>query len=155
MSHNKDMGDQHEAHVNQRVRFRGTPGSGNQWKDPADGRHNRMLSAYAFAYDGKSTCAKSIGVSRTMWAKIVEQAGGERPMLALRFYADYTLRGPSTDLAVTDLDDFAELLDAARLWEQARQLLKALSEDEGLSEADGGRSYQDQARFLLDLEAAQ
>ncbi len=153
MSHNKDMGDQHEAYVNKLLRFRGTPGSGNQWKDPADGRHNRQLTAYAFAYDGKSTCAKSISVTRAMWAKIELQAGGERPMLALRFYADYTLRGSSTDLAVTDLADFGELLDAARLWEQARQLLADISGNPGLHEAGFGR-FRDGAEFLLRQEAA-
>ena len=75
-------------------------------------------------------------------------------MLALRFYADYTLRGRSVDLAVTDLDDFAEILDAARLWEQARQLLTTISQDAALREGGHGL-IADQADFLLKLEAAE
>lgn len=131
MSLNKDMGDRHEAHLADRLGMRRSRGSGNQWRDPIDARHNRLDSEYAFAVDGKSTLKKSASVSLAMWDKAVEQAGGERPMLALRFYADASLTRVLADLAVADLDDFAELLDAARMWEKARTLLQLIVDNPG------------------------
>jgi hypothetical protein len=67
---------------------------------------------FAFAWDGKSTLGKSVGVSRVMWEKAKEQAGGERPALPLRFYDNERL-DVGEDLIVLGLDDFAELLAAA------------------------------------------
>lgn len=127
MSLNKDMGDAHEAHLADTLGMRQTRGSGNQWRDPIDARHNRLDSQYAFAVDGKSTLAKSISITRAMWDKAVEQAGGERPMLGLRFYDNASLK-VHADLAACELLDFAELLQAARLWEQAKPVLEALAE---------------------------
>jgi hypothetical protein len=46
-----------------------------------------------------------------MWRKAVEQAGGERPMLALRFY-DTDRLAVGEDLVVVRLHDFVELLGA-------------------------------------------
>ncbi|THA72457.1 hypothetical protein E6R60_26355 [Streptomyces sp. A0642] len=126
MSLNKDMGDAHEKHVAEKLNMRQPRGSGNQWRDPMDGRHNRLDTEWAFANDGKSTLKKSIGVSLDMWNKAVEQAGGERPLLTLRFYKDQRLTGVHADLAALDLDDFAEMRDAALRWEQARPLLESL-----------------------------
>ncbi|MFH8483138.1 hypothetical protein [Streptomyces sp. NPDC018055] len=126
MSLNKEMGDQHEKHVAEKLQMRQTRGSGNQWRDPMDGRHNRLDTEWAYANDGKSTLKKSVGVSLGMWNKAVEQAGGERPLLTLRFYKDERLSGVHADLAVTDLDDFAEQREAAVRWEQARPLMEKL-----------------------------
>ncbi|MFD7835556.1 hypothetical protein [Streptomyces sp. NPDC059761] len=128
MSLNKDMGDQHEKHLAQTLGMRQTRGSGNQWRDPIDARHNRLDTEWAFAVDGKSTLAKSASITRAMWEKAVEQAGGERPMLGLRFYNDASLSRVGVDLAVCDLDDFAEMREAALQWEQAKPLLEALVE---------------------------
>lgn len=139
MSLNKDMGDLHEAHVNDRMSMRGTRGSGNQWRDQMDGRHNRLDTEYAFANDSKSTLKKSIGVSLDMWNKAKLQAGGERPMLTLRYYANESLRDVHADLAVADLDDFAELHQAAQNWEKARKILERISNNPGLlADADFG-----------------
>lgn len=124
---NQAMGDQHEKHLAETLGMRQTRGSGNQWRDPMDAKHNRLDSQYAFAVDGKSTLAKSISITRAMWDKAVEQAGGERPMLGLRFYDDGA-RKVHADLATCDLLDFAELLEAARLWEKAKPILEALIE---------------------------
>ncbi|WP_428957817.1 hypothetical protein [Streptomyces sp. cg35] len=126
MSLNKDMGDAHEAHIAEVLGMRQSRGSGNQWRDPIDARHNHLDTQYAFAVDGKSTLAKSVSVTRDMWAKAVQQAGAERPMLALRFYDDASLSRVHADLAVCELDDFAELREAAQMWEQTKPLLEAL-----------------------------
>ncbi|MDQ1041447.1 hypothetical protein QFZ75_007949 [Streptomyces sp. V3I8] len=131
MSLNKDMGDAHEAHLAETLGMRQTRGSGNQWRDPIDARHNRLDTAYAFAVDGKSTLAKSISITRTMWEKAVEQAGGEKPMLGLRFYDDGA-RKVHADLAACDLLDFAELLEAARAWELAKPLVQRFVKEHGL-----------------------
>jgi hypothetical protein len=77
-----------------------------------DGRHNRYTSAFAFAWDGKSTRSNSISVSRKMIDKAVEQAGGERPMLALRWYFDDRLR-KFDDWFLIRADDFIEMLTFA------------------------------------------
>lgn len=112
MSLNGKMGGAHERHL---VRVLGgyrTKASGAVWTDQMDGRHNRDAQPFAFAWDGKSTLGKSVGVSRVMWEKAREQAAGERPMLALRYYDNERL-DVGEDLVVLSLNDFAEMLDAA------------------------------------------
>lgn len=109
MSLAKDMGDKHEKTLAEAFGARVSPGSGNQWHKPADGRQNRYEVPFAFAWDGKSTRAKSISVTREMLDKIVEQAHGERPMIGLRFYGDDRLR-QHEDWVVLRLDDLVEML---------------------------------------------
>lgn len=125
---NKRMGDLHEQHVANVLGQRQTRGSGNQWRDQMDSKHDRTSCVFAFANDGKSTLGKSIGVSLAMWTKAVEQAGGERPMLTLRFYADASLTKVLADLAACDLLDFAEMREDAERWHQAKPILLALTE---------------------------
>jgi hypothetical protein len=103
----KKMGDAHEKFLARLFGGRQTRGSGNQWKDPADGRNDHHES-FAYAWDGKSTLSHSISISRMMWAKIVDQAQGERPMLAVRFY-DNTALDVGFDLAIVRADDLAEM----------------------------------------------
>jgi len=105
----RDMSDKHESLLVAVLGGRRTPGSGNQANNPMDGRHNRYEQPIAFAWDGKSTLAQSISVTREMWAKAEEQALGERPMLALRFYDNERLTR-YIDLATISLDDLVELL---------------------------------------------
>lgn len=124
---NKRMGDAHEERLAQVLGMRRTRGSGNQWRDQMDAKHDRTTCTYAFAVDGKSTLAKSIGITRAMWAKAGEQAGGELPMLALRFYNNASLE-VGVDLAVCDLLDFAEMREAAEKWHTARRLLEEIVE---------------------------
>lgn len=112
MSLNKRMGDKHEAFLTSILGGRRTRGSGNQWHNPMDGRTSHMTRRYAFAWDGKSTLKRSISVSREMWQKAVEQTGGERPMIALRFYDTESL-DVGVDLAVVNLHDLAELIETA------------------------------------------
>lgn len=104
------MGEAHEKHLAMMLNGRKTRGSGNQFANPLDGRMNRYTSGMAFAWDGKSTLGKSIGVTRAMWEKLAEQAHGERPLLPLRFYDTERLR-VGLDLVVMRLDDLVELAD--------------------------------------------
>lgn len=112
MSLNKRMGDTHEKALSDLLGGAVTRGSGNQWKAQMDGRHNRMKRRFAFAWDGKSTLREGLSVTLKMWHKAREQSGGERPMLALRFYSTEKL-DVVEDLVVLSLDDFTELLEAA------------------------------------------
>ena len=109
---NKKMGDAHEQRMVEALGGRMTRGSGNQSHDQMDGKHTPMEVRFAFAWDGKSTRGESVGVSRAMWAKAVEQAQDRRPMLGLCFYDNDRLT-EFTDLVVLTMDDLAELLDAA------------------------------------------
>ena len=123
---NKRMGDLHEAHAADVLNQRQTRGSGNQWRDQMDSKHDRTECVFAFANDGKSTLGKGITITRAMWAKAVEQAGGERPMLTLRWYRDASLAKADIDLAACDLLDFAEMREDAEKWHKAKLILQAL-----------------------------
>lgn len=106
------MSDAHEEFLADLLGGRRARGSGNQFNDQMDGR-NRTDTPFALAWDGKSTLGNAIGVSAEMWRKAKEQAGGEIPMLALRWYGDTRLT-PARDLVVLDVNDFAAILEAAR-----------------------------------------
>lgn len=106
------MGDEHEAWLAELFGGRRTRGSGNQWRDQMDGRLSRYEHTFAWAWDGKSTLGLSMAVSRFMLKKAVEQAGGERPMIAIRFYDDETLR-THDDWIMVRADDFIELQEMA------------------------------------------
>lgn len=107
------MSDKHEEHLIDVLGGVPSPGSGNQAAKPLDGRHSRMTEKFAFAWDAKSTLADSISVSRNTWDKIVRDAHGERPLMPIRFYDTQRL-DVGLDLVVLDLNDFVELLEAAR-----------------------------------------
>lgn len=113
----KECGDRHEEHLIDVLGGKQSKGSGNQWHSPMDGRHNRRVEEFAFAWDGKSTTTGTISVTLAMWEKAQEQANGERPMLALRWYPTERPTVANTegvDLACVSLLDLSELLDAAR-----------------------------------------
>ena len=112
MSLNRKMSDAHEAHLADHYQGRLTPGSGNGFANPMDVRQNRYETGIAWAIDGKSTRAKSISVTREMLNKAVEQAHGERPLIALRFYDDDRLRSYE-DWALVREDDLLELMEKA------------------------------------------
>lgn len=112
MSLFKKMADKHEKELVDLLGGSLSRGSGNQWKSQMDGRHNRMTRRFAFAWDGKSTLRQGLSVTLKMWKKAKEQAAGERPMLAFRFYGTESL-DVVEDLVVLDLHDFSELLEAA------------------------------------------
>jgi hypothetical protein len=111
----RKMSDAHEEHLAEVYGGRVTAGSGNQPANPMDVRQHRYDAAVAFAIDGKSTRAASMSITREMLAKAREQAHGERPMIAVRFYDDDRLRSYD-DWAMVQEDDMLELLErSARL----------------------------------------
>ena len=106
------MSDRHEEFVAKLFGTRKTPGSGNQWAKPADGRTDASQKGFAFAWDCKATQAASISISLEMWEKIKVQSHNERPMIPLRFYLNDRL-DQFVDLVVVDLNDVAEMLERA------------------------------------------
>jgi hypothetical protein len=108
----RKMSDDHEVWLVELFGGRRTKGSGNQWHNQCDGRMASSRFSYAFAWDGKSTLGKSIGVSREMWTKTCAQAVPERPMLPLRFYDNEKL-DVGHDLVVLSAYDAAELIEDA------------------------------------------
>lgn len=108
----RGMSDRHEADLVEWFGGSLMPGSGNQWNRPMDGRHSRYTEKMAFAWDGKSTMGKSILITRDMVDKAIEQAGAERPLIALRWYNNMRLTD-SVDWVALSAHDFAELLAAA------------------------------------------
>ena len=109
----RDLSDKHEKYLVEVLGGRMTRGSGNQWHNQMDGRHDHRREEMALAWDAKSTLGKSIGVSLEMWRKAQEQSHGERPCLPLRFYLNERLT-EVVDLVVLSLDDLVELLDRSR-----------------------------------------
>lgn len=127
----RNMSDAHEIALVDALGGRRTRGSGNQPANPMDGRHNRYTDDLAFAWDGKSTLGKSIGVTLEMIRKARDQALGERPMLALRWYATERLAVAEDWVAVT-LDDFQELLHGARQARLMREFLEGQADPNDL-----------------------
>lgn len=117
----RDMSDRHEDFLAELYGGRKTKGSGNQFNGQMDGRNRRYEQAHALAWDGKATQGKSIGISREMWTKAVEQSHGEIPLVALRWYGSgYGLR-PELDLVALDAHDFAAILADARAYREERR----------------------------------
>lgn len=109
---NQKMADAHEEHVAELVGGRIPRGSGNQWRDQLDVKHDSR-DPMGFAMDAKSTRKKSFSVSLKIWEKLVEQGYGQRPALPIRFYPEHGLK-PELDLVVLTLDDFAEMLETIK-----------------------------------------
>lgn len=118
----RDMSDRHEDFLAETFGGRRTPGSGNQFHRQMDVRDAPDVP-YALAWDGKSTHAASVSVTKAMWDKARLQAAGEIPALALRWYADARLT-VVRDLVVLDAHDFAEILEAARMYRRTRVCLE-------------------------------
>lgn len=112
MSLNKEMGDAHEEFLAELFDGHQTRGSGNQWANPIDGRQSRRHVRFAFAWDGKSTLGASLSISMALIAKAKEQAGGERPMIGLRWYKTERLEVKDDWVAVKAYD-MAEVVEAA------------------------------------------
>lgn len=104
------MSDRHEDDLARLFEGRKTAGSGNQWRDQMDGKQAHGSGSYVFAWDGKSTLGKSVGITRAMWAKAIEQTQAwEIPVLPLRFYGNTRLTVVDLDLAVIDAKVLADL----------------------------------------------
>lgn len=116
----------HEADIAEWLKGHASVSSGSQWHDQADGRQNRYTQEFAWAWDCK--CAmpgtKSIGVTREMLHKLIEQAHGERPMLPLRWY--------SSERGQVELDWVAvPKADLADVFDRLEQLRARVAEVEG------------------------
>lgn len=116
----RDLSDAHEIFLADLLGGRRTPGSGNQPANPMDGRNRRYDTEHCLCWDGKATLGKSIGVTRAMWGKAVEQSHGETPLLALRFYDNERLK-VGLDLITLSAHDFAEIVHDARQWREAQR----------------------------------
>src|SRR5690348_16438137 len=94
------------------------------------------------AGDGKSTCGKSMSLSREGWEKARRQAGPNlAPYMAHRWYEDHTLARVALDLVTVDKDFFVRLLRGARAWEDQQAVL-----EDGLAEFEQGlREYEAQS----------
>jgi hypothetical protein len=110
---NHEMAERHEAFLARLFGGTRMKGSGNKQSGQMDGRHNaHTRPSMAFAWDGKSTFGGSLMLSKRMWDKAVEQSHFEKPMLALRFYANFRMQdSEALDLAVISAHDLAEILD--------------------------------------------
>lgn len=112
------MGDSHEADIAGWIRGSLQKGSGNQWHRQGDAKNGEFLTPHPVTADGKSTLGQSIGITRRMWKKIVEQTFGQNPAIFLRFYKDESLRTVDIDLAVVDAQFFRDILEDARKWQE-------------------------------------
>lgn len=120
------MADAHEADIAEDIVGTIQKGSGNQWHNQGDAKNNEREVPFPITADGKSTLGKSIGLSLSMWRKVVEQTFGQIPTLWLRWYKDESLREIEEDLVVIRRRDFKEILEAARNWEGMQNSLRDL-----------------------------
>lgn len=127
----RKMSDAHERWLSALLGGRMTKGSGNQWHNPMDGRHNGREMHYAFAWDGKSTFSKSVSVSLSMWDKAREQATPEMPLLPLRFYKTEQLE-VALDLVVLKAETFADILVDANAYRRLVEVgaIRDVTQDE-------------------------
>lgn len=109
----RKMSAAHEDYITTVLGGRRTRNSGAVWSDQMDVRNDVRDDRFAFAADGKSTFSESIGVSRAMWKKAVEQSGDLDTCLPLRWYDTYRL-DVGLDLIVISMNTFEELLEIAR-----------------------------------------
>lgn len=109
----RKMSEAHEEYIATILNGRRTRNSGAVWSDQMDVRNDVREDRFAFAADGKSTFGESIGVTRGMWQKAVEQSGDLIPCLPLRWYDTYRL-DVGLDLWVVEGSTFEELLEIAR-----------------------------------------
>lgn len=111
MADKQEMGKRHVRYLAELLGLRETPGSGNQWKDPIDARSPEGPELFRWAAEAKSTLGGSIAFSRDLIAKAREQAGGERPMIGLRFYRTEDLQEIDEDWVAVLANDFGEMSD--------------------------------------------
>lgn len=112
----RKMSDRHEEDLVEALDGIKTVASGSTWSDKSDGHQLASEGYWRFAWDGKSTLGKSIGVSREMIAKLREQCRGLEPLLPLRFYRDTRLTLVDEDWVAVELETFAVMQRDANRW---------------------------------------
>jgi hypothetical protein len=149
------MADMHEADMAQWIKGRLTKVSGSQWSDQMDVKNGSRDVSIPMAGDGKSTCGKSIAVSREMWEKAVLQTSPDlSTFLSLRFYGDETLARVSHDLVVLDSHTFVRLLQGARAWEDQQEARRTANDTMGVFLGDYESGALDEALEALDKDLA-
>ena len=127
------MARHHEDYLARVLKGQRSRGSGNQQSGQMDGRQDAHRTPDALAWDAKATRQGSIGVSRAMWEKAIEQSHYEKPVIPLRFYADDRLsdrpEDGTIDLIVLSLPDFLEMRERQRpSVELSRTFLEAVTD---------------------------
>lgn len=116
----RKMSDRHEEDLAELLGGKRTRNSGAVWSDQSDGHHLQSEEHWRFAWDGKSTLGKSIGITRDMVTKLRQQSRGLLPLLPLRWYRDNRLTGVDIDMVALDLETFVEILDDANLYRRMK-----------------------------------
>lgn len=98
-----------ESFVQRELGLSSTPGSGNQWNAPSDGRTIAHISENSFPLmvDSKFTTLKSYSITKKFLSQWVNKAAlfGCRFAMPLRFSSEGTVE----DYIVVRLSDFSEL----------------------------------------------
>jgi hypothetical protein len=106
--------EQFEHEVQDVLDLRSTPGSGNQWHDPSDGR-SRPDDPYKLMVDCKHTESASYSLAAPMLQGWLDKAAelGYRFALPVRMEGGASVR--TRQWVAIPLDDYAELVDAIRI----------------------------------------
>lgn len=123
----RQMSDAQEEHIAEVFGVRRTRGSGNQFRDQMDDRGHRMDEAVALAFDGKSTLGDSISIKKADLDKADEQAYGEAPVMAYRFYDDWTLKRFQDRYLVTE-NTLLELVQRSRRLSEVEAIIRDAQE---------------------------
>ncbi len=118
----RKMSSRHEDDLVALLGGERTRNSGAVWSDQADGHQTGLDQFWLFAWDGKSTLGKSIGVSRDMLAKLREQCRGLEPMLPLRWYANDRLTVVDEDWIAVEAETMAQVLEDANSYRRMKDI---------------------------------
>jgi hypothetical protein len=123
-----EMGRRHDVYLAEIVGGRKTAGSGSQFHDQGDARVSRATRRFGFCAEGKSTRGKGLTIQVDTYFKLLEQAGGDRPVLGLRWYLNDRL-DEHADLIAMLPSDFAEIREAAEEAADLAARVKALEKE--------------------------
>lgn len=105
--------EKHEQDVCDLLGLDPTIASGSQWHDTGDGVNRNAYDAWPILFDAKCTVQRTYSINRGWMSQQIKRAvgAGKRFILPLRFVDEH---GQHDDYVVMTLDDYAELLEAAR-----------------------------------------
>ena len=120
-----------EHEVQDLLDLRSTPGSGNQWNDPSDGR-SRPEDPYKLMVDCKHTESRLYNLNGRMLQAWLEKATG----LGFHFALPLRMAGMECsdrdkNWVVIPLDDYVELTDAIRVVNRMKRCGSPSSVEEG------------------------
>jgi hypothetical protein len=146
MSLSSKMSQKHEGFVAEELGGRKTKASGSQFNDQTDGRGDRYSEHISLAWDCKATHAKSMGISREMLHKLVQQAGGDVPILPIRFYEDTRLRNYE-DWVIIRFATLVEMKEMAEYGYRVKEIVKMVL-DGRVNDVHRDLSYSDDLDLL-------